>query len=276
MKCRNPIAFGTPANDDRRGFTLVELLVIIGMIAVLATIQVSALASAKGRTRVAMCASNARQLALALHLYANENGNKLPPGGLGGAWAWDIPTPWLYQMLLSVGKQKRTFYCPGTAPRFTDYENFADPLAFSTPTRTLWTFGMPAGGDDAAPGFHIFGYLLSLANNQLLISNRNTSILAEPVKTGGPPLPAPPNAERVLVADTTISAQAPSPGTYTTAQKLSYNYTDIAGGFYKSHTSPHLNGAVPAGANVAFKDGHVAWRKFEDMDQRATGPGFWW
>ena len=263
------------------GFTLVDLLAILAVIALLMILQVSAHASAKGRTKVAMCASNLRQLTLALHLYAGDNNCKLPVLVGSASWAWDLPSQ-VGVSLLSYNLQKRDFYCPGTAPRFTDFENFADPSAIANPTRTLWSFGMPAGwnGNDSAPGFHIVGYVLALSGSasRLITSNQNTTILAEPVRSSPGALPAPLNADRVLVADATISSQAPAPGTTSYDQRLTYNYTEIAGGFYKLHLSPHLNGTIPEGANLGFKDGHVAWRNFEDMDQRALGgsPGFWW
>jgi prepilin-type processing-associated H-X9-DG protein len=51
-----------------------------------------------------------------------------------------------------------------------------------------------------------------------------------------------------------------------------------------AHTSPHLNGAYPSGGNIGFKDGHVAWRKFDGMNQWSlqanpgypAPPSFWW
>jgi hypothetical protein len=61
------------------------------------------------------------------------------------------------------------------------------------------------------------------------------------------------------------------------------NYTAIVGGFMQNgliypHVTPHLNGNVPTGGNLGFKDGHVAWRKFEVMTPRSTSAGanFWW
>ena len=272
---------GLGQTSPRDGFTLVDLLAILAVVALLMALQVSAHASAKGRTKVATCASNVRQLALALHLYAGDNGNKLPVPSGAAAWPWDVPSNVAVTML-SCGLQKRTFYCPGTAPRFTDFENFADPAQIASPSRTLWSFGMPAGwgGNDAAPGFHIIGYLFAVSGSAsvLLTSNQNTTLHQEPVNLGGGRTgPAQPNAERVLVADLTISSQAPAPGTYSQAQKQFYNYTDVGGGFYKHHLSDHLQGHIPEGGNLGFKDGHVAWRRFENMDQRSrSAPGFWW
>jgi prepilin-type N-terminal cleavage/methylation domain-containing protein/prepilin-type processing-associated H-X9-DG protein len=63
-----------------RGFTLVELLVVIGIIAVLIAILVPALSRARTSSRRAVCLSNLRQLGIAIHDYSIVNNGCIPYG----------------------------------------------------------------------------------------------------------------------------------------------------------------------------------------------------
>ena len=62
------------------GFTLVELMVVTAIIALLASLLLPALASAKDKGRRAACVSNLRQVGIAIHLYANEQEGFIPYG----------------------------------------------------------------------------------------------------------------------------------------------------------------------------------------------------
>jgi len=62
----------------RSGFTMIELLVVIGIISLLAGLLLPALSKAKGRAKAVACVSNLRQMGIALNIYVSENGNRLP------------------------------------------------------------------------------------------------------------------------------------------------------------------------------------------------------
>jgi prepilin-type N-terminal cleavage/methylation domain-containing protein len=59
-------------------FTLVELLVVIAIIAVLAALLLPSLARSKQKATQIQCVNNLKQLALAIHIYADENHDTLP------------------------------------------------------------------------------------------------------------------------------------------------------------------------------------------------------
>ena len=76
----------------RRGFTLVELLVVISIIALLMAILMPALNRARELGRRAVCMGNLKQLALAWVMYADENGGDLV-NGEAGDWTRTRPNP---------------------------------------------------------------------------------------------------------------------------------------------------------------------------------------
>lgn len=64
---------------NRCAFTLLEMLVVIGIIALLMALLVPAVSRVRAQSQTVACASNLRQLALAANLYANDNDGFYPP-----------------------------------------------------------------------------------------------------------------------------------------------------------------------------------------------------
>jgi prepilin-type N-terminal cleavage/methylation domain-containing protein/prepilin-type processing-associated H-X9-DG protein len=100
-------------------FTLVELLVVIGIISILAALLLPGLARAKEKTKRVACLNNLRQLGHASRMYADDN-----QGHLSGPTWWKIPDTadsdrdstdddmtWIYPRYV---KESRSFLCPST------------------------------------------------------------------------------------------------------------------------------------------------------------------
>jgi len=64
---------------NRRGFSLVELLVVIAVIAILAGLLLPSLARGKRAAETVVCLNNLKQFSCAWHLYADGNEEKIAP-----------------------------------------------------------------------------------------------------------------------------------------------------------------------------------------------------
>lgn len=71
--------FRTGKSAMRRAFSLIELLVVIGIIAILVGILMPTLSRVRQQALAIQCQSHLREIGNALHMYASMNHNELPP-----------------------------------------------------------------------------------------------------------------------------------------------------------------------------------------------------
>src|SRR3954451_10153973 len=107
----------------RRAFTLVELLVVIGIIAILISILIPTLGKAQAAAKALQCGSNLRQVGIGLTRYFNDF-KHLPvrnPLQYEGAnphvfRLWDAEDWYhLAETMEKYGGSKKIYYCPANS-----------------------------------------------------------------------------------------------------------------------------------------------------------------
>jgi prepilin-type N-terminal cleavage/methylation domain-containing protein len=113
-----------------RGFTLVELLVIIAIVALLAAILFPVFAKAKSKAYAATCASNLKQIGAALAIYSSDWNDDLPSGRDGRKGYGDEADngPRVADQLAAYGT-KGVFVCPADTGALASDTDFGSDLA---------------------------------------------------------------------------------------------------------------------------------------------------
>jgi prepilin-type N-terminal cleavage/methylation domain-containing protein/prepilin-type processing-associated H-X9-DG protein len=103
---------------DCQGFTLVELLVVIGIVAVLVGLSLPVASNIRQASLQSSCANNLRQMAATIHAFAIDHRNKLPPRKDEND-EYDSGKKQWYTLLNEKGylsslpPSNKTMYCPG-------------------------------------------------------------------------------------------------------------------------------------------------------------------
>jgi prepilin-type processing-associated H-X9-DG protein/prepilin-type N-terminal cleavage/methylation domain-containing protein len=88
---------GGRSGPSQSGFTLVELLVVTGLIAILIALMLPVLGRAREQAKRITCLSNLRQMAVAAQIYVSQNQGYYPVAqymAADAAYAWDLTTTW--------------------------------------------------------------------------------------------------------------------------------------------------------------------------------------
>ena len=227
----------------RHAFTLVELLVVIGIIAILMALLLPALNNAREQARRTQCAAGLHNIGLAMNIYANENKRRLPiHPGAGNNWFWDLPYP-TRDAIVRAGAVRDSFYCPsGDLQNDDQLWNYQGPGGW-TVSGYFWLMQRQGGGGLSNPAFFIMNYPPGSPDEMIRLRKR---------------VDAPRAAETELVTDANLSNGVPP----------NRRFAGIYGG-WPGHRSNHIKeGWRGVGGNVLFLDGHVAWRDISSMKIR--------
>jgi prepilin-type N-terminal cleavage/methylation domain-containing protein/prepilin-type processing-associated H-X9-DG protein len=113
---------------SHRGFTLIEILVVVSLIVILAGILFPVFAQVREKARQTTCLSNLRQVSQAMQLYADEYDTRLPPAiSREPGEAVYFPTTWM-GLLVPYLKTPACFIDASSGRRDVDWHHSNDLL----------------------------------------------------------------------------------------------------------------------------------------------------
>jgi prepilin-type processing-associated H-X9-DG protein/prepilin-type N-terminal cleavage/methylation domain-containing protein len=227
-------------------FTLVELLVVIGIISILIAMLLPALNKVRQQAKTLQCASNLRQIMLGLNMYANDNRGSLP---------------WGYSYDMVNGARKWAEWSGRLGAKEANY--VADPEVFFCPSRDSiaqqdvlkQTIRSTGRADKYFSSWAYVSYAINRMGAMPGISSSSPYLpdvfsgkYLHPIKTSQPGL---------YPASLLIMTEAYVPY-YLTGSPYYYGWWDVRPGVSANTQFPYVYTHPGGVVNTAYLDGHVA------------------
>lgn len=247
----------THGRRNRNAFTLVELLVVIGIITLLIALLFPAINRAREHANRVKCASNLRSIGIAMMLYVERYRHY--PGALYGVSGSGV---WHARLKPFVGGNKDVFHCPSRDDRFRWTEDSPEPVKPASGPYVI------LGYEPGEPLVHEFapfsyGYNASGAGGE-------TDPAYQTGLGGEPRIPG--TTQRFLAGDMHASRVRRPAEMIAVADSNGDSRWDFVICPATDDVTVQPGRIHAGGANVLFCDGHVTWYPQKDLlidDHRA-------
>ncbi len=243
------------------GITLVELLVVIGIIAVLMAILLPVLGRARESAHRAVCLSNIHQVATAFIGYTSDNRGSFPFCALAGGSPLDADWVWWQRAnnridaiadhgigpYLNLSSNPKVLYCPSDDRSYRPRQNAGDPFPFSYVLNNLMT----SAYNNSIPYPHAGGTWGNIVGYESLVAAKITQVRQTPEK-----ILVFDADERAIVDGSGCNYCIPNAMNYVTLLALRHD----AAARKRPDVPPASNGEIPNkdGRGIAaFCDGHA-------------------
>lgn len=224
-----------------RAFTLVEILVVIGIVALLTALIFPVASNVREGARSASCASNLNQIGLALSLYVQDNNQRYPLVAQTGGLTW-------VDAIFPYAKSPQVFECPSA--------EHGEYIAGGSPnTPIILGDAGPQYGDNGS--YDMVSPYLSVTTTTSPSGGTGKTYLVEPRSL---------SLIRYRFPSSTIIVLDGGDTTY----YFHNNFAAVNPGVDTIHSVADLNdGGVFArhkgGINLLYVDGHVKWQNLESL-----------
>jgi prepilin-type processing-associated H-X9-DG protein len=259
----------------------VELLVVIGIIALLIAVLLPALSRARRQAQETACASNLRQIGIAMTLYLNEQ--KFFPGDIAQTSRGVIVNVWAPRLRVYVRANQGVFWCP------------------SRDVELQWTKALEnSAASPAAASTGEVGFGYELRERMLCAEGLPTPLIKDfsygyndwgSFASGGPSYPGDPPIGLGLGADIHFATGVAPESNYgqvrasrvrSPSEMIAIADRGQGTNRYRYNIDPTTQSEWPGdvhrkGANVLFVDGHVNWflqRDLTNVNRAAPRPGW--
>ncbi|HOW69953.1 MAG TPA: prepilin-type N-terminal cleavage/methylation domain-containing protein [Phycisphaerae bacterium] len=263
MRCTRDLELSSPSRDRWvSAFTLIEVLVVVGIVALLVAILTPSLAVARQQARAAVCANNIRQIGMGWHMYAQQSQDSAVAGRFpkiaGSTNLYWVGNGWKYRArwYAMLGAQVRLYAFSKPSPdsaldntQPVDGEMFLDPEAREYNNSRNYPYGY---------NFQFLG------NSRKRFSGGATDWIHWPVKTGQIKAPA-----RTVMAADSLGTAASTP----VEQRKPYDPTGAAANTDPARILNHAWALDPPRLTVAgdFCDDNLRGQARSAPDERHRG-----